>query len=350
MPTTKRSGAAGLIQHLLDEPQRFEFFQAVRLFERLLAAHGVPPHAVLTDYLRFRNSGSQNFPASQIEALNVEAVADCPEVTDEAALLAALDRGQFHRICITPTFFGLLGNHGVLPGHYGERIAACRKGEGGDEAHAFIDMFSNRFVTLFYQAWKKHRLELPRRDQADGLMPLLLALSGSKVRTLPEAVTAYYAANFSHRPVSALMIERVLADYFKIPVAVRSNTGRWHSLERRHENRLGLAGCQLDEGMILGARIWRRDLTVTVRLGPLDKMRYDDFLDGAPGSVALRQMLTMFETPTLTYKIQLVLRAADVHGITLTGGASLRPARLGIDSFLLAGPENCARDDLNYLI
>ncbi|MBV6320457.1 type VI secretion system baseplate subunit TssG [Duganella violaceipulchra] len=350
MPTTKRRSSAGLVRQLLEEPHRFEFFQAVRIFERLLVSQGVPRNIVLTDYLQFRNSSSQNFPASQIEALDVEVTADCSGVTDEGELLAALNQGQFNRICITPTFFGLLGNHGVLPSHYGERLAAYRKNENHDGAHAFLDIFSNRLVALFYQAWKKHRLELPCREQADALMPLLLSLSGSKAQTLSDPVAAYYAAAFSQRPVSALMIERVLADYFKIPVSVQANTGRWHGLEKRHENRLGLANSQLDTGVILGARIWRRDLTATVRLGPLDKAQYDDFLAGGAGAVALRKVLAMFETPTLTYKIQLILRAEDVRGIQLSGSSSIQSARLGIDSFLLSSGACGERDDLYYLI
>ncbi len=350
MPTTKRRSPVGLIRQLLEEPHQFEFFQAVRLLERLLVSQGVPPHVVLTDYLQFRNSSSQNFPASQIEALDVDVVADCSRVSDEGELLAALNQGQFNRICITPTFFGLLGNHGVLPGHYGERLAAYRKNENNDGAHAFLDIFSNRLVALFYQAWKKHRLELPSREQPDALMPLLLSLSGSKAQSLPDPVAAYYAAAFSQRPVSALMIERVLADYFNIPVSVQANTGRWHSLEERQENRLGQANSQLDTGMALGSRIWRRDLTVTIRLGPLDKTQYDDFLSGGAGAVALRKVLSMFETPTLTYKIQLVLRTEDVHGIQLSGSSSIQPARLGIDSFLLSSEACAERDDLYYLI
>ncbi len=304
MPTTNRS----VIQFLLDEPYRFEFFQAVRLLEQV----------------DFKNSRRLQFPASQIEALTVE------------------DR----RVALTPAFFGLLGNHGVLPGHYGERIARHAQ---PDAAYAWMDIFSSRMTALFYEAWRKHRLELPQPDSGRaGLMPLMLTLSGSKVQAVPDEVAAYYAAQFAHRPPSPVQMQQVLHDYLNIPVKVIPCAGRWHLLEECHQLKLGFNNCSLGQGALLGGRIWRRDLTVEIRLGPLNKAQYEDFLRGRPGALALANMLAMFETPVLRYEVQLVLSAAEIGGVTLT--ASRQSAQLGIDSYLLTAPETHDRIDMRYVI
>ena len=111
MRTTKRANAVGIVQQLLDEPYRFEFFQAITLIEKILIERGIPQTQVLTDYLQFRNSTKQGFPASQIEALDIEASTDSGDSLRPSAanLIDALDRGELDRICITPAFFGLLG-------------------------------------------------------------------------------------------------------------------------------------------------------------------------------------------------------------------------------------------------
>jgi type VI secretion system protein ImpH len=322
MPTTKRRDAAGLILKLLEAPYEFEFFQAVRLLETWLADSGGTPLAEL----RFKNSRKLQFPASQVEA-----------VTQDGS-----------RIAVTPACFGLLGNHGVLPAHYGERVARATSAEASEAAYAYLDMFSHRLVALFYEAWRKHRLELPRPpDGGDGLMPLLLALCGG-VQAVPDQVAAYYAAQFAHRPPSSMSIQQVLNDYLGIPVHMVPNAGRWHPLAAQHQPRLGVTNCGLDRHALLGQRMWRRDLTVVIELGPLSKAQYQAFLKDGEGARVLKDLLAMFETPTLRYEVHLVLAASEVGGISLA--ETCPNARLGIDSYLLTASETADRADMHYLL
>jgi type VI secretion system protein ImpH len=58
-----------VIERLLREPWRFEFFQAVRVLELWLKRRGRRPHGLVPDMLRFRNTLSLGFPASQLEAI-----------------------------------------------------------------------------------------------------------------------------------------------------------------------------------------------------------------------------------------------------------------------------------------
>lgn len=345
MPTTQRRDTTGLIQQLLDHPHRFEFVQAVRLLERLLVRQRVPRTAVLTDYLQFQNSTSLSFPASEIESLRVDAG---ETVATEAGLLAALEQGQLRRIRITPAFIGLLGNQGALANHYSERIAAQEYHRRDGAPRAFIDLFSNRMVALFYEAWRKHRLELLRSDDGrDGMLLLLLALSGKGALTVPDAVAGYYAAAFRQRPVSGPMMERVLSDYFGIAIRVIPHLGRWHVLTPDQSTRLGRQNNRLGGGFTLGPRLWRRDLKVGLRLGPLDLAQHRHFLRDAAGAVALQRMLAMFDTPTLQYEVQLVLRAADVRPAQLSAAGG---ARLGMDGIVQTLPVTSDWSQTRYLI
>lgn len=351
MSTTKRRETAGLIQQLLDEPHRFEFFQAVLLLERLLAERGLAAETALFDFLRFKNSVSQRFPASEIESVQICGETGQPRSATEQALFAALDQGRFDCIAITPTFIGFLGTHGVLPSHYGERIAAHQHVERNAGAISFLDIFSNRMVALFYHAWRKHRPELSHLPGKRGeLSSLMRSLGGSRAQAVPDRVAAYYTAAFAHRPVSPVVIENVLNDYFNVPVEVVPHTGRWHALQERFQTALGTQNCALGAGAVLGARMWRRDEVVVIRLGPLSKQQYDGFLKDSAGAIALKNMLAMFETPILLYEVQLILHAEDVKGITLSASAPNGGSRLGIDAFLITQPAEHDRCDTCYMV
>ena len=59
----------GVIGSLFEEPERVEFFQAIRLLLRWLARQGIAPEQALGGVIRFRNSLGLGFPSSDIEAI-----------------------------------------------------------------------------------------------------------------------------------------------------------------------------------------------------------------------------------------------------------------------------------------
>ena len=124
---------------------------------------------------------------------------------------------------------------------------------------------------------------------------------------------------------------------------VQEGVGHWDRLAPAERSVLG-ANVHLGRTALLGARSWRPDLRVRVRIGPLDQARYAHFLPGAPGARALRTLLGLFAVPTLAYEIVLVLRQADLRPVQLAPMG----CRLGLDSYLLSGPATADRADLSY--
>jgi type VI secretion system protein ImpH len=349
MPAAQRRTDQSVIQRLLDEPQRFEFFQAVRTAVAWLGEHGIPPDQALAHYLRFQNSLSLGFPASQVEAL--EAVAGGP-LADRAGLSQALREQQGLQIRITPSFMGFLGAHGALPPHYTERIAAWQGAEHDEAPRAFLDMLSNRMLALFYEAWRKHRVE--QRMDEDGLLPLLLALVGfqrgariNNADGVCDEAIALYAGLLQQRPVSSLVLGRLLSGYLGVPLQVEEAIGHWNPMAPAEQSCLGVANTNLGENAMVGENSWRPDLRARLVLGPLDKTRFNRFLPGAAGALALNRMLSLFGEQTVTYEIELILRAEEVRPVCLVGGAE-PVARLGLDSFMLSGPVDGDRTDMRY--
>jgi len=315
-----------LIARLLAEPQRFEFVQAVRLLVLALGERGIAERVALDRHLRFPNSVALAFPPSQLEA--------------------AVRDGDTYRL--TPAFISLLGAHGALPLHVTERVLSLPADTPeAQAARAFLDMFSTRMVALWYRAWRAYRVEHLVAGPRDAYLPMLLALAGLPARDafaedgVPDTTLAAFAGLLRRRPVSAAVLARVLSGHFGVAVRVEEGIGHWDRLAPREQSVLGV-DAWLGRRALLGARSWRPDLRV--RIGPLDRARYDRFLPGAPGARALRTLLGLFAVPTLAYDVVLVLRQADLGAVRL--GPSGR--RLGLDSYLFSAPAPADRADLCY--
>ncbi|TQK11045.1 type VI secretion system protein ImpH [Herbaspirillum sp. SJZ107] len=352
-----------VIERLLAEPQRFEFFQAVRLLLLWLEERGVPPQQALDGHLRFANSLSLRFPASQVEALAL--------VHDKPAH-PAIARPQFR---LTPSFMGLLGAHGTLPAHYTERIQAWIASEQDEAPRAFLDLLSNRMLALFYGAWKKYRVEHMVAGPSDRFLPLLLALagfpSGALAGALPGSlagaaagptsggaaaagapagigneVLALYAGVLRQRPASAAVLGQVLSDLLRVPVALQEWIGHWDRLDISECTALGGANAVLGQAALLGARCWRPDLRVRVRIGPVDSAQFERFLPHGSGAATLASLLGLFAAPTLSYEVVLVLRRTELRALRL----GERSRRLGLDSYVVTAPATADRDDMRYTL
>lgn len=354
MPATQWSPDLGVIDQLLTEPYRAEFFQAVSVIELWLRQNGVEHGKPLLDYLRFPNRMSLAFPPSQIDALAPEA--DAP-IRNAEALLAALRDQRLRHIHITPAFTGLLGSNGVLPLRYTQRIADHEHDTGDGGPRAFLDLLANRSTSLLYQAWSKHRPECMRDTEGkDSLLPILLALAGLRPRTqderedyagIDEETAGFYAAQFGKRAISGGVIAGVLSEYFAVPFELEQFVGCWRQLAPEHQAQLGVRNTNLGVGMVLGTRVYCRDMRVRVRIGPLDKEAFERFIPGASGMKALNKMLGMFCGAGLTFEVRVVLRKEDVRGMKLSASGG---PRLGIDAFLLNQPASSDRDGAVYLL
>ena len=367
MRAQKRRPESPVIERLLRAPWRFEFFQAVRVLELWLKRRGRPAHGLVADMLRFRNSISLGFPASQLETiepelrdLDIGMPFDMP--IDAAALGDALEQGTLRRLHLTPAFMGLLGGHGVLPAHYTERIAehgARHKNEDEEEGpRAFLDTFSNRSLALFYEAWRKYRLPFKYQlDGQDAFLPLLLSLAGLGEAALRRRLAGaadgavldeslgYFAAAIRHRPVSAVQLARVLSEYFGAQVEAEQFIGSWYDVPIAQQTVLGQDSAVLGARAIAGERGWQRSLRLRLVVGPLAHAGFQEFLPGGLAARALESVLKLFTGVALEYEVELVLRAADVHNTTL--GAA-HPGRLGWDAFLVLDTPPGDRHDVRY--
>ena len=333
LPATQWKPDAGVVARLIADPSGTRFFQAVRLLSAWLIQQGMSQEQVFEDCLRLHGSASLSFAPGEIEQLWLEQEAD--------------GHTQVH---VRAAMLGFLGVHGSLPLHYTETLARHERQTGDGGPRAWLDTLSQRALALFYQAWARYRIECQMDADGGDFLPLQLALAGAwpaqvakLTDGLPAHVLAHYAALLRHRPVTADVMQAVLAEYFGVPVRVQRFVGAWFRRAPQERTLLATAHARLGHGAMLGERCRRADLRVRLMLGPLARRVYEDFLPGRPGALALRQMLALFGLPGVGFEIRLVLRREDVRTCALGMGACLAE-----DAFLAGKLPARDRDDMHY--
>ncbi|UCV02001.1 type VI secretion system baseplate subunit TssG [Dechloromonas denitrificans] len=349
MRTPQRRVDPGIVEHSLQEPERYEFFQLVRLYEMVFKkeARAFGGDAV-SERIRFRNSLRLGFAPSQVDAMQ-------PRYRRDAA---GLETAELEQVEITPSFMGMLGVNGTLPIHYTEQVIHHERFKRDASGRAFLDLFTNRAVGHFYRAWKKYKLPVQyETDRRNRFLPLVLSLAGlgfdalrERMSTAPGAINdesvAFFAGLLRQRPVSAETLEKALGGYFREKVVVEQFVGRWYVVPIEQRSTLGGKNAVLGSNTLVGERVWQRNLRIRIHIGPLTHERYMAFLPKGEMAAGLEKILTLATGGQFEYEIRPILRAADVKPLALGKGQG---GRLGYDTFMLTRPAKSDRSDTSYL-
>lgn len=316
---------------LHDAPERFRFFQAVRLLFRAHDFDGSGQNAG-SEPIRFGVTESLSFPPGEIQEL-----------------LPLPDHGTArHRMVVN--FLGLTGPSGVLPYHY-TRVMIERARRRDHATRDFFDIFNHRLLLLFWRAWRKHRPEIELEfGSLRGIPRHVFDLVGMGTPTLfgqlrqdpreqssdspvPAAALAYYSGLITQRPHGLGSISQVVGDVVGAPVNAHGCHGNWQVIAVADRTRLGRSAHRLGDGCVLGARFWDRQTTLQLVLGPLDRARFERLLPSGAllgGLVELTRFLTGL---ALDLRIRLALAADQVPPTTL-GSRAAQPSRLGWNTWL----------------
>lgn len=343
---------------LFSEPFSFDFFQAIRVLEKLdpnrksLGRAG-PPNV---EVVRLRSHLSLSFPPSSIYDL----------VKPSRLLPVPL---------MTVSFMGLYGPSGMLPRHYTELLMRIDKEGRGPEKNSlrdWLDVFNHRFISLFYRAWEKYRFYIPYErgtyalSEPDAYTHALFSLLGlgmapvrNRLRVstwveedsreqvqakVDDLVLLYYGGFLSHRPRNAVSLEAMLADYFDLPVQIIQFQGQWLVLDPSNQSRMGNGICnnQLGMSVVAGERVWDTQSKFRIRLGPLSIDRFNEFLpDRSPESqrkafFLLAHLVNLYVGVEFDFEVQVVLKKEEVPECQLQD-VGLGP-RLGWNTWLRSLP------------
>jgi len=285
---------------LAAEPTAFEFFQAVRLLGRLY-----PERAPVGG---FGAPAEEVFPASEVQDLELAG------------------KGPAR---LRVNIMGLIGPLGVLPYHYTQLVAERLRAR--DRAlQGFLGIFEHRMISLFYRAWEKQRFTVGyERDRAERLTEHFLdlvglGLAGARGRMpIPDEAFIYYSGALAPQPRSAAALQAVLQDFFDVPVQVEQFIGGWYPLAPGTQCSLGSeagASDQVGLGAVVGDEVWDEQARVRLRVGPLTRERYEQFLPTGAAYPLLRALTRFFSHDQFDFELQLVLARDEVPPCTVGAG------------------------------
>jgi type VI secretion system protein ImpH len=293
---------------LVEEGYRFDFFQAVRMLERLCPQRqpvgGTSPPQ--DEAVRFRVRQTLSFPPSAIhEVAAAENGADPPQMT--------------------VAFFGLTGPLGVLPRHYTELLIS-RLRQKKDSLRDFLDLLNHRLISLFYRAWEKYRFPIGyeraarRGDDSDSFSHSLFDLMGMGTGGLRgrleigDEAPLFYAGLLARRPHSGSVLKEILQDFFGAPVVVEQFVGQWLKILQADRTRIGERGAnhRLGVSALAGKHVWDQQAKFRVRVGPLSFKTFLEFLPNGHRHRQLIQFTRFIAGQEFDFDVQLVLKANEV--------------------------------------
>lgn len=316
-------GKSSIEARLREEPFRFDFFQAVRLLERILPDRKPVGRFVRAtdEVVRFAVTPSLLFPASAIQSLTWR---------------------EDHMPLLGVNFMGMVGPQGVLPQWYTVFVNETTR-TGGSALADFLNLFNHRVVSLFYRAWEKYRFAIAyERGEPDRFSRYLLDLLGLGTpglqdrQAVPDDVLLFYAGLLGQKPRSAKALELLLSDYFDVPVEVEQFVGAWYRLDPPSQcclNEQPTESVQLGSGAVVGDEIWSHQSRVRIKLGPLSLSQYLDFLPTGSAYEPFRALTRFFSNDEFEFDLQLILKRDEVPEC-LPGRDDEAAPRLGWVSWL----------------
>jgi type VI secretion system protein ImpH len=312
------SDPVALEEALRARPQDFEFFEALRWFECAYPRH--PRFARSTkpadDPIRLAHAATLEFPASSIDRFE-------PRDGDGPARLYGL-------------FLGLFGPNGPLPLHLTEYAAGRARHAEDSTFVAFADIFHHRMLSLFYRAWADSQptvqMDRPDEDRFQMYVGALIGMATAHLDrrdALPDRYKRFFAGRLVSQARNAEGLQKLLEEYFGVPVRVIEFVAQWMRLPPDAHLRMGVAMAALGSTAVLGAHVHGAQQRFRLRVGPLARGDFNRFL---PGGDALKQLVAavkLYVGEEKDWDLQLVLKKEDVP-LTHLGAAG----RMGFNTWM----------------
>lgn len=267
-----------------------------------------------------------------------------PKLEFSPASLSALDLRNEDRPKLVSQFAGLLGPQGPLPLHITEYIFDRVQHHGDETLTAFLDIFHQRFLSLFYRSWANSQpavqLDRPEHDRFSRYVTSLSGVGTTAfddLDKLPASAKRRFAGLFAHQRKDAESLASITQGYFAVPTSVRELVGEWLTIPENEHCRLGDSSsvASLGTTATIGSRYWTVQDRFCLRLGPLSLVDFNRFLPGMRSADRLISLVRNFTNDEFAWDLQLVVKADEVPVARLGGDAeTVQPSRLGWNTWL----------------
>ena len=311
---------------LLKKGYSFSFFQVMRLLHLLCRdSSGMESAETLEfDSIRVRPKLSLAFPASDVDRIE------------------EIENKEKVRFQVTANFLGLYGTSSPLPTFYTEELMD----EAADDesvTREFIDVINHRLFHLIYGCLCKYQqslqiVEFNNTRHAERLF-CLLGIGEKKLRsgiTNPYGLIRYVGL-FTQMPRSALGLETLLTDALNgMPVTVIPCSERKSKIPDDQKLFIGSSDHFLGQNCFLGEEIMDRMGKFRIRIGPLDKNKFQSFYPESENYKTTTFLTDMYILESLMYDLEIILAEGEAQKVCL--GDPDR-SRLGLNTWVFSSDQ-----------
>lgn len=220
--------------------------------------------------------------------------------------------------------FGLFGPSGPLPLYITE-YAYERKHQYGDNTWVgFINIFQHRLAILFYRAWANaqsiNSLDKNKRDYFGRYISCFNGLDSSIAENtgfVHEFSKRYFAGLLLKQSRSAANLQQLLNRYFKVPVAIETNIGRWVNVEGEKTKIGSTIKYKLGEGLLLGDKLYDVQSKFRIIIGPITLDGYKSFFKNGFNTQRIKEWIYLFVAEEYELEIQPILMQQEVPKLNL---------------------------------
>jgi len=311
MEKTLRQQDYSIIHKLIQQPESFDFFQAIRLL--LLQEYRL-------EDIEFKSNPEFYFAKSAIHSISKSE----------------------ERLIITQSFLGLTGQSGVLPDHL-TQVLQKSIDEKDLALKDLLAIFENKLLYLFYKSYEAASFYRsyetnPNSLKDDASLSLIAAITGQpqhalKHQNISSDILIYYAGLLAKNTRSKLGLKSILHDYFQLPISIEEFSGEWITINQDELTKLDASkqyNC-LGIDSIMGKEVWHIQNSFTIIIGPLD---YQQFLKLLPNTTmlnTLKDLVEFYVGLEFNFKLKLLLKPESVPYCQLR---QINPYCLGLNSWL----------------
>ncbi len=228
--------------------------------------------------------------------------------------------GKFH---IRSRTLGYFGPQGALPLNTTEEVA--RWAHWGDHGFVkFVDIFSTRFLQLFFRAWSDShaitQFDQPDKDRFQAYIGALSGISTPAFRnhdsiddTFRTSMVGLHAA----RVKSPVRLRQLIEHHLGSDVEVQEHAPTWIEFEESDRNSLGARGSSLGRDMFLGARMRTVNDRIKLNIRTRTLPEYRRYLPGGTAHKQLADLVFWYLGKTLEVAVELSLPANEIPPATL---------------------------------
>ncbi len=288
-------------EDLLENPEEYDFFQAVRLLSRLKEQ---------------QSAGMEDGLASL--TIKPELSLDYPE--HDITSLEQNDEGDF---TLTTTFMGLYGISSPLPAFYTEELLD-EEWDDGTVAKDFLDIIHRHTYPLLYEAWQKYRFGHQAVEQFDNrywdILYSLVGLADSEFRLLTDSPERFlpYLGLLGQRQKSALGLTTILRNVIGTDnVTIEPCVTRFVNIPAPQRMQLGSQHSELGSDTVLGGTIRDRLGQANIQISGITGETFQKFLNDREYTDFLWLTIDFYLVQPFDINFELVLQPGAIQPIGL---------------------------------